>query len=151
SCNYVSHILRNSTRKLKKILVTDELKEAQMEVALMRRRVEEQARFVEEQTVVDPLTRLYNRRYFDSRLDEEISRASRHAYAIAVVLLTLEGYDQISRAYGTLRAEDILCHAAQLIKDHVRRVDIVTRFGEQTFGLVLPHTGAQVGIVAERL
>lgn len=151
SCNYVSHILRNSTRKLKKILVTDELKEAQMEVALMRRRVEEQSRFVEEHTVVDSLTRLYNRRYFDSRLEEEISRASRHQHPIAVLLVALDGHDQISRAYGTLRAEDTLCHAAELIKGHVRRVDIVTRFGSQMFGLILPHTGPQVGVVVDRL
>jgi len=151
SCNYVSHILRNSTRKLKKILVTDELKEAQLELALMRKRVEEQSRVIEEQTVVDPFTRLYNRRYFDSRLDEELNRASRHQHPVAILLVALEGFEQISRAYGTLRSEDTLRHAADLTRSKVRRVDIITRFDEHTFGLILPHTGAQVRVVATRL
>ncbi len=151
SCNYVSHILRNSTKKLKKILVSEELKEAQIELALMRRRLEEQAQFIEENTVIDPMTRLYNRSYFHSRLEEEINRANRHQYPVAVLLLALDGYERISRAYGTLRAEDILRHSAQLIRSRVRRVDILTRFDTHTFGLILPHTGGQVTVVAERL
>lgn len=151
SCNYVSHILRNSTRKLKKILVTDELKEAQMELALMRKRMEEQTRLLEEQTLVDSITRLYSRRYFDSRLDEELSRASRHQHPLSVVLIRLAGCEQISRAYGTLKAEETLRQAASLIKSGVRRADILTRFDPQTFGLILPHTGAQVRVVTDRL
>jgi RNA polymerase sigma-B factor len=151
SCNYVSHILRNSTKKLKKIMVTDELKEAQMELTLMRRRVEEQAHIIEEQTVVDPSTRLYNRRYFDSRLEEELSRASRHQYALSVVVVNLEGLENVSRAYGTIRGEEATRQAAELIRGGVRRVDIVTRFDASTYALVLPHTGAQAAIVAERL
>lgn len=151
SCNYVSHILRNSTKKLRKILVTDELKEAQMELNLMRRRLEEQSIIFEETTLVDSLTRLYNRRYFDSRLEEEISRANRHQYPLAVILLTLRGHEQIGRVHGTLRSEEILRHAAGLIRDGVRRLDILTRYDERSFGLILPHTGQQVEIVARRL
>lgn len=151
SCNYVSHILRNSTKKLRKILVTDELREAQMELNLMRRRLEEQAVLVEETTVVDSLTRLYNRRYFDTRLDEEICRANRYQYPLAVLLLTLQGHEQIGRVYGTLRSEEILRQAARLIRESVRRLDILTRYDERSFGLILPHTGQQVEIVAKRL
>jgi RNA polymerase sigma-B factor len=151
SCNYVSHILRNSTKKLKKIMVTDELKEAQMELTLMRRRIEEQAHIIEEQTVVDPSTRLYNRRYFDSRLEEELSRASRHQYPLSVVLVNLDGIENVSRAYGTIRGEEATRQAAELIRGGVRRVDIVTRFDNSTYALVLPHTGSHAVIVAERL
>jgi RNA polymerase sigma-B factor len=151
SCNYVSHILRNSTKKLKKILVSDELKEMQMEMALMRRRMEEQARLIDEQTVVDGLTHLYNRHYFDNRLEEEVSRASRNGHPVAVLLVALYGSAQISRAYGTLRAEDVLRHAASIIRESVRRVDIVTRYDEEVFGLILPHTGEHARLVAGRL
>jgi len=151
SCNYVSHILRNSTKKLRKILVTDELREAQMELSLMRRRIEEQAILIEENTIVDPLTRLYNRRYFDTRLEEEISRANRHQYPLAVMLLTLHGHEHIARVLGTLRSEEIIRHVAKLIREGVRRLDILTRYDERSFGLILPHTGQQVEVVAKRL
>lgn len=157
SCNYVSHILRNSTKKLKKILVTDELKEAQMEVSLVRKRMDDRSRTgtgrdgTEEAMVVDSLTRLYNRHYFDNRLEEELSRASRGDYPVAVVLVSLPGCEQISRAYGTIRAEDTLRQAAELACKSVRKVDIVTRYDASTFAFILPHTGVQVGVVEARL
>src|SRR5579884_669971 len=61
SCNYVSHILRNSTKKLKKILVTDELRDARLMMAQMRKRLEDQQPRAEQEAIVDGLTRLYNR------------------------------------------------------------------------------------------
>lgn len=151
SCNYVSHILRNSTRKLKKILVSDELKEAQTELALTRKRLEEQSTFIEEHAIVDPMTQLYNRRYFEQRLDEEICRASRHQYPVAVLMISLDGSDGLSRAYGTLRAEDTIRHASTLMRKTVRRSDIITRYDTGKFALILPYTAHQVSIVADRL
>src|SRR5262249_19145448 len=93
SCNYVSHILRTSTRKLKKILVTDELREAQRTVAQLRKRLDEQQALSEQNTIVDSLTRLYNRHYFDTRLEEELSRASRQNHAASVLFIKLNGLD----------------------------------------------------------
>jgi RNA polymerase sigma-B factor len=151
SCNYVSHILRNSTKKLKKIMVTDELKEAQMEVQLLRKRMEEQAVQALDLNVVDPQTRLYNRKYFDNRLEEELSRASRYGHPVSLVIVRLEGYEHVSRAYGTIKAEETIREGAALLRGSVRRVDIVTRFDERTFAVVLPHTGAQVSVVSDRL
>jgi RNA polymerase sigma-B factor len=151
SCNYVSHILRNSTKKLKKIMVTDELKEAQMEVQLLRKRMEEQSAQALDLTIVDPQTRLYNRRYFDNRLEEELSRASRHGHPVSFVLVRLEGYEHVSRAYGTIKAEESIRDAAALIRGSIRRVDILTRYDDRSFGLMLPHTGGQVTVVTARL
>jgi RNA polymerase sigma-B factor len=151
SCNYVSHILRNSTKKLKKIMVTDELKEAQMEVQLLRKRMEEQAAEAVDLNVVDPQTRLYNRRYFDNRLEEELSRASRYGHPVSLILVRLDGYETVSRAYGTIKAEETIREAAALIRGSVRRVDIVTRFDDRTFAVMLPHTGGQVSVVTARL
>jgi RNA polymerase sigma-B factor len=151
SCNYVSHILRNSTKKLKKILVTDEIKDAQMAMSLVRQRANSGAVASDELTVVDSLTRLYNRRYFNSRLEEELSRASRYDFPVSALLVELQGYERIGRAYGTIRAEETLRTAAEIIRSVVRKADIVTRFDDSTFGLVLPHTGTQVTVVADRL
>jgi RNA polymerase sigma-B factor len=151
SCNYVSHILRNSTKKLRKILVTDEIKDAQMAMSLVRQRANSGSSASDELTVVDSLTRLYNRRYFDSRLEEELSRASRYEFPVSVLLVELQGYERVGRAYGTLRAEETLRTAAELIRSVVRKADIVTRFDECAFGLVLPHTGQTVTVVASRL
>ena len=151
SCNYVSHILRNATRKMRKILVSDELKEAQTELALARRRLAEQARALEETAVVDNLTRLYNGKYFGTRLDEELCRAGRHQYSVAVLLIELSGYESFTRAVGTLKAEETMRRTADTIRATVRRSDIVTRYGTQTFGLILPYTDRNVTVVANRV
>jgi diguanylate cyclase (GGDEF)-like protein len=84
-------------------------------------------------------------------LDEELNRASRFGYPLSIVLITLEGHQHISRAYGTLKSEDTLRRAAQLIAGSVRKADIVTRHDAQSFALILPHTGEQVQVVKERL
>src|SRR5262249_48484226 len=149
--NYVSHILRNSTKKLRKILATDDLKESQREVALAQRRSDDGVRGSDDISVVDGQTRLYNRSYFESRLIEEINRGSRHEFPVAVMLVRLEGHSQISRAYGTIRSEEVFRTAAYILADTVRRADIVTRYDSQTFGLILPHTGNNVKSVSDRI
>jgi GGDEF domain-containing protein len=67
------------------------------------------------------------------------------------MLITLEGYGQVSRAYGTIRAEDTLRSAAELVRRSIRKADILTRYDDCTFGLVLPHTGPTVAAAAGRL
>jgi len=151
SCNYVSHILRNSTKKLKKILVTDELREAHRTITQMRRRADEQQTLLEQNTLVDPLTRLYNRGYFETRLEEELNRASRQQDQVAVLFARIEGLDAFFRTYGTLKGDEVLTSMATTIRTTVRRSDIVTRYDQQTFALILPHTGPNVAVVCNRL
>ena len=151
SCNYVSHILRNSTRKLRKMLVSDELKESQMELARLRRRAEDQARVIEEYTVVDPVTRLYNRRYFDNRLDEEFSRARREQHPVAVILVNLSGAEEPRRRPGSVDPEDAVRQVGEMVRASVRKADVVTRFDQRTVGVILPHTGTQSEVVEQRL
>ncbi|HZT44295.1 MAG TPA: sigma-70 family RNA polymerase sigma factor [Chthonomonadaceae bacterium] len=151
SCNYVSHILRNSTKKLKKILVTDELRDARLMMAQMRKRLEDQQPRAEQEAIVDGLTRLYNRRYFETRLEEEMSRASRGSSALSVIFIKLSGLEAFTRNYGTIRADEAVLGLAATIQETVRRVDILTRYDEDVFALILPFTGENVGIVCSRL
>ncbi len=151
SCNYVSHILRNSTKKLKKILITDEHRDTQMKMNQLKKRLQDQQAYIEQVTVVDSLTRLYNRSYYNSRLDEELSRASRLGSEVAILYVRIDGLDSFTRACGTLKGDEAVVSSAEIIKRTVRRSDILTRCGEDTFALILPHTGANVRIVEERL
>ncbi len=151
SCNYVSHILRNSTKKLKKILVTDELRDTQMKMTQLRKRLEDQQSFIEQHTVVDSLTRLYNKNYFITRLDEELSRASRLGSEVSVLFIKCTGLESFTRSSGTLKGDEAVTGSADIIRRTVRRVDILTRYEEDIFALILPHTGENVHIVRNRL
>ena len=151
SCNYVSHILRNATKKLKKIIATDDLRTSQLELVKMRQRLEFQQAQIEQTPIVDDLTRLYNRRYYDNRLHEEISRASRTTVEISVVFVQIFGLDTAAKHLGTLKRDEVVVGASDIIRRCVRRVDILTRYDEATFAVILPFTGATVNIVTARI
>ncbi len=150
SCNYVSHILRNSTRKLKKILTTEDLKEVQTQLRALHRRGA--ADEVEDVVgVTDSATGLYTRSYFMARLEEELSRAARHHYPVAVMLLSVEYHSDTHGAWVPLETDERLYMLAESITAHVRKADIVARYDSNQFALILPHTGSQAAKVCERI
>ncbi len=149
SCNYVSHILRNSTKKLKKILATDEVRDARIKTEQARSETEQKGQSAS--VIVDPLTRLYNRRYYENRLEEEMQRASRSDSEVSVLFVQLVGWQAYARANGTLKTDEVITRTADTLRKTLRRVDIVTRYAEDAFGLILPFTGEHAPKVAVRV
>lgn len=150
SCNYVSHILRNGTKKLRKILATDEIRDAQLQRSLTSMRAGS-GESVESASVLDSTTGVYNRAYFEQRLDEEISRAYRGSYPVAVMLVHVGLPEDLDSLVRMIRTDDVLYTVAQSIRDHVRKMDLVARVGDMCFALLLPHTSGHVTAVADRL
>ena len=149
SCNYVSHILRNSTKKLKKILVTEEIRDAQIQLQQKESRVTRGAE-IDQAAVLDPTTGLYSRRYFIDRLEEEFSRGVRYSHPVSVVFLKL-AFKNSSVSGAWSRTEDILVKTADTIRGSVRKMDVPARYGEDVFAVILPHTGSQVSVTCKRL
>lgn len=149
SCNYVSHILRNSTKKLRKILTTEELREVQMQLRAMHRRGLPAA--AQASGVTDPATQVYTRAYFLARLEEELSRATRHEYPVAVMLLTIEYMSGRMHDWAPLVVDERLYQIAEKIRDRIRKSDILARFSVNQFSLILPHTGSTAARVCERI
>lgn len=149
SCNYVSHIIRNGTKKLRKILTTEEIRDAHIQQSLpsSRLKAEDMAR----STVVDQSTGLYNCTYFLDRLDEEISKASRHSGMLTMVLLGVFLPPEVDQLVRELRMDNVFYVVGQKVRDNVRKMDIAARYDKTTLGLILPHTGKQSHVVCERL
>ena len=150
SCNYVSHILRNATKKLKKILITEELRDSGRRPAAARRRPDE-AIAPDPRPLVDRLTRLYSRGYFDSRLEEELSRASRECTELAVIFVKLGGMDAFQHNNCTLKVDEILHGLVKVIRRTIRHHDILTRYDNDMFAIILPFTGRNAIMVADRV
>jgi len=141
SCNYVSHILRQSLAKLRKFLVTEEERDR-----LLRRQAAELT-----YDVIDAGTGVYTEAFFRARIDEEIHRATSNGEKLGLVVINFTGLETLRRFYGESSVEDFLADAADVLKNSVRRLDIVARYGEGGFGIVLPFVKHGVEIVQDRL
>ena len=139
SCNYVSHILRQSLAKLRKILTAEERSDAFLR------------RYEEDSSVLDSLTGAYTESYFRARIQEEVHRASSNTSTVAIVMVNFTGLNQLKSFYGESSVLDFMADAAEFLKDNVRRLDIVCRFGEFGFGIILPATGHNVAVARQRL
>lgn len=151
SCNYVSHILRNSTKKLRKILVTEEIKDAQAQMMRMQQRMASTEADLMQPSIVDPVTRCYNRRYFESRLDEEINRASRYGYTLGLVIIRVGGSQMFIRQYGLNMFEGVMARLAPRLRAKIRKADIPARLDVSDMAIILPYTGEQAELVRQRL
>jgi len=100
----------------------------------------------------DPLTRLYNRRLFLERIDEEIARAEGGGEHFSVLFLDVNELKRINDTYGHLAGDALLREVSNALMDAVRGEDVVARYGGDEFVVLLPATGAAAAArVAQRI
>ncbi len=95
--------------------------------------LENRARKLHDVAISDPLTGLYNRHFFNEIVEREIASADRKAETLSFIMIDLDNFKRINDNLGHLTGDKILVEAAKLIKDTVRRSDIVFRFGGDEF------------------
>jgi diguanylate cyclase (GGDEF)-like protein len=107
---------------------------------------------VEELAITDGLTGLYVRRYFFERLKEEHERSKRHKFTFAFLMADIDDFKICNDTYGHLVGDIVLKDTARIMKESVREIDIIGRYGGEEFSLVLPETGLEgARVVAERI
>lgn len=105
-----------------------------------------------EESRTDPLTKLYNRRYFTRRLREEIRRAERHQYILSLVIFDIDNFKRVNDEFGHLAGDRILRMVGRLLKQGSRESDIPAKFGGEEFSVILPYTPKEGGLkYAERI
>ena len=136
---------------MKKILINEERRDPEVALHQIRRSYESEMTVPIEALFVDPLTRLYTRAYFEDRLQEELSWASRESGCISVILIRMENFAAYSRAHGTMRVDEAALELVKTVRASTRKSDILTRHSSDLFALILPYTGQTVTIVEHRL
>ncbi len=107
---------------------------------------------LEEMSVTDPLTGLYNRRFLESRFNEEINRGSRLNQAFTVMMIDLDFFKTYNDLCGHIAGDRALSKTAALLKKSAREMDTVARYGGEEFCILLPSTSKKESIfVAERI
>ncbi len=100
----------------------------------------------------DDLTGLYNYRYLQIVLDQEIRRSERYGLEFAVVFIDLDKFKQVNDTHGHLAGSSVLKEVAGLLQQSVREVDIVFRYGGDEFTAMLVETDSRgAAVVAERI
>jgi diguanylate cyclase (GGDEF)-like protein/putative nucleotidyltransferase with HDIG domain len=105
-----------------------------------------------ELSIRDPLTGLYNRRYFYEALEKEVRRSERYGAPVSLVLVDIDGFKQINDALGHGAGDDVLRRIAETAEELIRPSDSFARVGGEEFGLLLPETKQLDALLAaERL
>ncbi len=109
-------------------------------------------RQLEELSVTDELTKLYNRRFINRKLDEEFRRATRYKRPLACLMFDADHFKSVNDTYGHAFGDVVLRDIARIILDTAREVDICGRFGGEEFIAILPDTElSRAAIVGDRI
>ena len=107
---------------------------------------------IEQGSIRDPITDLFNSRHFNRLLQVESHRAQRHAYPLSLLLVYPDGLHQLVRQRGSEITHGILRSIGVLLRRHLRNIDSAARYTEEVFGVLLPQTDMPgASIVAERI
>ncbi len=116
--------------------------------ALRRIRLQKELR---EQATRDPLTGVYNRRYFTEVIAHEVSRSERHGRPIGFLMVDVNRFKQINDEFGHVVGDKVLQEVGTLLQGAVRGEDFVVRYGGDEFLIVLPETNGETDVVEKRI
>ncbi len=107
---------------------------------------------LEEVSITDDLTMIYNHRYLISRLSYEFERAKRYGFSIAFIMLDIDHFKVYNDNNGHLAGDEALRKIASLITGAIRETDVVGRYGGEEFAIILLHADSiRMAEVAERI
>jgi diguanylate cyclase (GGDEF)-like protein len=107
---------------------------------------------VKQLAYLDGLTGIFNRRFFELRIMEEIERARRYGTGMAVIMADIDQFKRLNDEFGHLLGDEVLRQVSSLFHQQVRKVDVVCRYGGEEFAILLSQISAQQAIaIAEKL
>jgi diguanylate cyclase (GGDEF)-like protein len=122
---------------------------AHMATALEKIRLFEEIKSL---SVCDGLTGLYNHLFIVSKLEREAQRSERYGSPLSVIMFDIDNFKEINDTFGHLAGDAVLVETARVIKNGVRGIDSVGRYGGEEFLVILPETdGSAAAVIGDRL
>lgn len=132
----------------------DELKIIIFHASEWRKMIEEvkEKRIFQEMALLDGLTQVYNRRYFDELLRREAGRAARYKHKFSLLLIDVDDFKKYNDKYGHQAGDEALRVVANCLVHETRATDFVARYGGEEFAVITPHTDKKyVSFMAARI
>ncbi len=109
-------------------------------------------RQLEEVSVTDELTGLYNYRHFSEKLTEEQRRAARYQIPLSLIMLDLDHFKKLNDMHGHECGNIVLKGVSLIVRGCIRDTDILSRYGGEEFAVILPQTASrEAWQIAERI
>jgi len=120
-----------------------QISESPLQIAIILADITEQEIYkheLEERTVTDPLTGIKNRRFYESRMQYEISRACRYDEPLSIIMFDIDYFKQVNDIHGHDIGDKVLIEYVELISSMLREIDTICRIGGEEFIIITPHT-----------
>lgn len=126
--------------------------EVRKNLSSLIRELEKNIDYLYDLATIDEKTGVYNNKFFKTISEMEIDKAKRKIGPLSLMIIDLDNFKKLNDTYGHLIGDDMLKRLAFVLKNNIRKYDIVSRFGGEEFVILLPNTGVKRGkIVCERM
>jgi len=109
-------------------------------IAIERSLLFKKAEHLKKLSITDPLTGIYNRRYLNKRLSEEITRYNRYKHPFSFMMLDMDKFKDYNDTFGHIAGDNLIKALAQKVAKSLRGIDIAARFGGDEFVAIFPQT-----------
>jgi two-component system cell cycle response regulator len=128
--------------------INKQLVQAKIHLEEMTRELEKKNKTLNNLVNIDGLTGIYNHRFFQNSLDQEISRATRHESFLSLLLIDIDHFKLFNDTYGHQIGDFVLVEFARILRENIRKYDILARYGGEEFAIILPNTPTEGGLAA---
>ncbi len=97
-----------------------------------------------EQSIRDSLTGLYNRRYMEAVLKQQLIRVTRQLHPLGIIMIDIDNFKNFNDTYGHAAGDALLRRLGQFLQSHIRGEDIACRYGGEEFILIMPDSSLEV-------
>lgn len=118
--------------------------------SFMVQRTEQEREALRHQAETDRLTGIYNRRFFETNLEQEVERTRRYESALSLIIFDIDWFKRLNDRYGHLVGDHVLMRVARECERNLRSTDVFCRYGGEEFAIIAPETGATAALLLAR-